>query len=607
MRAWLGLFIWTDMVNRRVAWEVLAGLGTIALAASISILSISFTESAFKWIEKAIAPTRPVAGIISITARGGLFSKQDYEHLEQKLVQLKTDKQIDDYSPIVASLDGDILPFRDVSGKQDTMLGVTIWCIPYNSPLISQAMGFRFISGTGFNKPTGQDFKARLGVLVNLKYLKKYLHYDDKQLEAARAGELDLPETIRLQFPAISIDDDPFKPLPQPPAPTDLKITGVFDEVSYPDLLLTEDVAKAYFLGQSQDQIKALRGEFSPSYAFHFFQLELDEPLVSPKEAPPGALGFFPDIEKELDYVSIRGAGYEPYDLIQLHVTDWKTEGAREKIRDQLMIRSQLATIDSANSKHLEQILQLSAIGRNTLVDDNAFSAEDVRKARLELGKLIPAASLSSNYTVDPVGDIEAENRRYRIYDRDSLRAFEIDFLAAGHAQLYELPPWQVSIPNAKMTQALVRLRAIINTYGTVMFFVVFALAASASLLLAFSHILRKTRDIGLLFTNGASPSNIFLIYLGEILFVAFFGWLMGIALAYGVRPGIEIYAATTLQQFLASVTEIGIESIHVLTIDIWVILKSFLWVLPAAIIGALFPVYSATKTDPLDSMSKGV
>jgi hypothetical protein len=59
----------------------------------------------------------------------------------------------------------------------------------------------------------------------------------------ARAGKLDLPKTIRLQFPAISVDE--FKPLPQPPAPTYLQITGVFDEASYPEVNTGESSDKS--------------------------------------------------------------------------------------------------------------------------------------------------------------------------------------------------------------------------------------------------------------------------------------------------------------------------------------------------------------------------
>ncbi|MBF0232660.1 MAG: ABC transporter permease [Desulfamplus sp.] len=607
-------YIYTDMINPRVALDAISGMATIMLAAAISILCISFTDSAFRLLEKAITPTRPVAGIVTVTARQGNFSTKDIKRLEDKLDQMISAKKIDAYSPIVASLDGDILPFRDVYGKQSPMLGLTVWFVPYGSLMLSEKLNFRFIKGVNFIKESTdtEKCKARLGILMNLKFLKIYMHYNDKHLEAIRNGDLKLlPDTIRLQFPAKPIDAGDGS-LPKLPPATLVKISGVFDESSYPDLIITEDVVRAYYLGQYPDLERGLHGEFSLSYAFHFCQLESDEWLVNREGISIPELGYFPQTQEELEsmvnYKSIRDSDYEPYNLFHVHVRNWKTEDAREKIRDELLDRNKLSVIKDNDSKELAEKLRLAAIG--TIPGESNGSINEARSVLPDiLAKHGVKLSMSGDFTVDIIGEMKGEKQQFLIEDRSQLRAFEIDFTDNNStANVFELPPWKINLPSAKMTQALVRLRSIINTYGKVMFLIVFVLAASASLLLAFSHILRKIRDIGLLFTNGASPYNIFLIYLGEIILVAFCGWLLGIALAHGARPLIEGYASKTLQQFLASAeAQIGIGSARILSIDTLVIAKSFSWVLPAALIGAIFPVFRATKTDPLESLNKGV
>ena len=136
---------------------------------------------------------------------------------------------------------------------------------------------------------------------------------------------------------------------------------------------------------------------------------------------------------------------------------------------------------------------------------------------------------------------------------------------------------------------------------------IVIVLAAFASCQLALGHVVHKTRDLGVLLTNGAGRSAIFAIFLGQIGAMVLVGCVLGALIALGAAPGLEKIAGTLMDRLLAELLEQGDEAVaHVLDLDVATLAAAAAWVTLSAAVGALVPVIHSTRVDPLSSLGKG-
>jgi ABC-type antimicrobial peptide transport system permease subunit len=221
-----------------------------------------------------------------------------------------------------------------------------------------------------------------------------------------------------------------------------------------------------------------------------------------------------------------------------------------------------------------------------------------------ELAARNTGLNVSSEFAIDTVG---ASDQIYRV--RDIKTGTFLELLTdskKANVKLKVEPAWDVVLSDARLATALLRLQGVVDAYSIVMFVVVLVLAASASLLLAFGHVLRKTRDLGLLLANGAAPWAVFLIYMSQIVLITVTGWTVGVLVSLFGAPYLESAAAQTLKSVLqaaASSQELGFRAVLYPTPI--AIVKAFLWVAPAAFVGGLYPVWQASRADPLSSLSK--
>ena len=165
---------------------------------------------------------------------------------------------------------------------------------------------------------------------------------------------------------------------------------------------------------------------------------------------------------------------------------------------------------------------------------------------------------------------------------------------------------WKCQTPTELVTTTL-RQRNLTRTYAQAMTLIVIVLTVFASFQLALGHVVHKSRDVGVLLTNGAGRSAIFAIFLSQIGAMVLVGCVLGALIAFGAAPGLEEIARKLMHRLLAAVPEQGEAAVeHVLDLDVATLAVSAAWVMVSAIGGALVPVIQSTRIDPLSSLGKG-
>ena len=635
---------WKDPFNLRLAADIIAGLATLALATAISVLSIAFSNSAGELLTEAMEPTRTVANVMDVAPRSALFTTEQFNELNEKIDALVADESVsEERSNIVTAMEEDVFILKNASCTRDRLMsGIRLWSAAADSPFLSEGAGVRYLSGGPFNQPGGHPDCAqpqdrdddclaleslpaapdspdgkngpgnafRVGVIVNLSYLKEHSNLDSSDLEKRRQKGAKLPTTIPIEF-AVA---DRFKATGTPDPRVDLCVSGIIDEPTYPDLIFTEGLARAFYLAPGEtDEASGSgpvpRGIFHGRYAADMWQWETDRPLVSLSGGE--ATSYFPETAEELDYVGLREAGFAPYDRIRLNVINWTVEGERERIRDILLQKHRLPPIEGESAGELIALMRDATTGAAQEPDDPFEDAPDDRvRAQLrqrlntELAAHAPDTVISPAFKFDAVG---TDSGRFRLQDTEASVFLELAIEPEGErVTVHAEPAWRVFLGDARLARALQRLQGVIGAYEFVMFLVVLVLAASASLLLAFGHVVRKTRDIGLLLTNGARPAAVFAIYMGQIAVIAVAGWVVGTALSHLAAYSLETYASKTLDSFLKAVaSEQDMMPRTVLEVTSRAVLQAFLWVVPAALVGGIYPVLKASRSDPLSNLSK--
>ena len=604
-------FTWRDLVNRRVALNVVAGVLTFAIATAISALSIAFSSSATRVIDAAIEPTRTTAGVLEIRSRFGDFTVAEFARLREEIGKLERTGRIAAVSRVVTVIEDDVFTLLNEQGGTLGMQGIRIWSVPYDAPFLDPAYGATYLAGGPFeNGPeialSGDpgEFRPRLGVILNKSFVMDFLRIEtDQQFDDMVAdGHVDLKdiESIGIEMTVTAPDSrtrvETFD--------IELSVTAIVDEPNYADLIFTEDLARAFFFARSR---------FPGSYAARFDQWDSGQPLTR-RSFADSQTSFFPRTAEAFDYVRLRDReedNREPYGLLVLTLRDWRREGEREELQQALQLSIPAGEISG------ERAAQLVAWARRASSPSPLFGRPEeprsVGRRNLtdlllnEIRQAVPEFDLDDeDMQIEAVGT--GTVNEFRVSDLSARASVEVVYDPAVDRVTFELtPPWRVDLLQARLTTALVRLQGVIDAYGIVMFSVVFVLAASAALLLALSHVLRKRRDIGLLLANGASRSTIFCIYIGQMVLMAAGGCILGVALSFLMAPFLESAAADTLRRFLASAAEEGVlESSSVLVLRDHVFYQAFLWVMLPALLGALYPVFGATRLDPLSSLGKG-
>jgi hypothetical protein len=586
-------YIVKDTINARVGREVVAGILTVAAAAAIGIICLAFNSSATAMIEGVIEATKAETGVVHVGSTTGKFHAEAEAELRRRLRVLQAKGKVDAETFVITSLESIDFPFTDHTGKP-LAVRPTLWCIPYDAPLVDPKFGFRPLAfgrsgkvGPGLVRKDG----PRLGILANVVYLRKYYGWEDDRVKAAMRNPSLLPDKIAIQFNPIPIQDGSSFVNPKL---TWLSVSGWFDGGAYPvDLLATLDVAGAYFESATVEAGERLKpkGRLEPWHPLHLRDQETGQFLI-PREGIPS-----PDVrgmgtkQELLQFKPLVDSGWSPYDRAIVPVTGWKLEKAREEIRDALAMPQSIE----------ENQLKVHAVG----------VAEVLRNARREdLSQILSSSqlSLSPHLVIYRQGSDQRGLEQYTVRDLDSMKEFRFD-IHDGHVAAFSLPPWRVTIPAELTTRALLRIRAIIQYYSAAILTIVTILAILAVVLLSFCHVLRKTRDIGMLYSQGAANHTIFTIYLGEVLLIGLIGYCVGIAMAYIVAGVLEPYAALLLQRFLEDVQipkEGGVAIARVLVITPLITLLAFAGVVACTLCGASYPAFRATRTDPLASLTSG-
>ena len=648
--------------NRKVGPEVMAGAITLALATAISALSAAFSGSATHVIEAVLEPVRAASSTVWIEhmTPGQKFSTQEYGALRTRIDALKKARVISVDSPIVRGIiNGDRHTIRLLNSgrtRQDVTRFV-VWSAPPDAPFLTKENGMQYASGDAFGEPGrrpkcaadallteaqppreppkgwNDGYRPKIGVIVNTKYLPKFDRTGQGKHQAG--GAIDPSPAyiwVRLHLDAEGVEavgGDRNLDLA-------VCVSGVVEAKGlYPfDVIFTEDVARAYF---------EARERFPWEYAKYFDQWENARPLawVAQEE---DQTAFKPRDKGEFDYATLRRGGAEPYSLVVAGVRDWRTVGKRGEVKKELEAPTDGGRIDGEAAKN---VMYWAMIAAKQTSDESTLSrAKDELEEMLEQALVgIPGVDLSHEYNVQradltlapraKAAQAEPEVPWFVSVLRMFIRTPRLELAQVPHdvrwvvsdhnteielrgrtelgeVHLWVKPPWRVTVPKKNLVRALLRLKSVVDAYDAVMGTVVGVLAFSAALLLTFGHILRKSRDIGILTTNGAGRSDIIAIYTGQITILAITGWVAGIGLAYVGGFYLEAFAADTLQRFIETeeaqkvLKLLAIERTRLLALQFEICVEAFKTVVPAAIVGAVIPVAWATWIDPLDNVEQG-
>lgn len=685
----IGFFVFRDLFNLRVGWEVVVGVVILAIATAISALSVSFSRSATALAESMLEPVRSVASTVQVTPERGSsirkFDVAEFRELKRRIEGLKNgggqvkEKPIRAWSVVVTNIPNG-RPHRQPPSLQllnsnKKQVGtahkdrIRVWSTPPNSPFLQAEHGMKYLYGgafsnepggnteclgTGIDAPEaagaedGDGFRAKLGVIANASFLAKSNALNENNLSQAIQ---EAPE-LRVIWIRVGLDRKYIDTSAGATVDFPLCVSGVVDAPDYDfDLVFTEDLARAWYLVK--------KGAFYGRYVAWFDQWESDLPLARLDTRGKNPDGLRPRGASDFDYVSLRDCrrpasedrdadeqnpgglgprdadelecnGFEPYNMVILTVADWRSGETRENLRTSLLEIVELPSgvLEGNDAEDL-------SCWAHTVENVKEEGAQ--RKARANLSRVLnerlqgeAGFELDHNFSVHgrtPMGSTSQWKRRnegnenetcqpqtmprtWKVSDSDNA-AFITWSPSAREARLSIEPIWAVKLPAEAPVKAIQRLDGLIESYGSVLLKVVFVFAVGAAGLLSLGHVLRKGRDIGILTAFGASRTTIFSIYIAQIAVMAIAGWLVGIAASRAVGPVLESHAMGALGKFVG--TEAGREFLDrlgqessVLALDAPVFSEAFLWVVPAALLGALLPVFRASVVDPLANLNKG-
>ena len=608
-----------DIFNARLAADMAAGMSTLAIAATISALTMMVFEAAHRMTEFAIERTRSVAAGIEFRSEIGRFEVRDYERLTTALKAMNevVDREqaaVTSWTPIVSVIEPDELRLVNRSGTHARVARASLWSIPPDAAFLDTEHGVQYLCGGPFSRkadderrPCGKTQGAqepsasaedsdgwhpRLGVIVNTSYVKKFRELDDKDMDATiKEGGLEFPEIfIEARIGPTQI------------ATLGLEVTGVIHEAHYPDLLFTEDLARAFFLRERSIQDCDL---------LEFRQWESGTPLRIVK--PEGARAptdntecQFPESKEQFDYWF--SGGGTPYGRVIATVYDWKTPGTRRRIRDEL--RSLELIGEARRPQELLQVLRMAVepeLRRGT-VDLEAAEEMALDAIEEELRPTHPGIALSDAADIEWP---EMTDLKYRMVDASTGWIIEIVYPEGpeGRATVHIAPSWKGTVQGERLVESLLNVRGIMELYSNAMRALVLLLAGGTALLLAISHVLRKRRDIGVLLANGASPGELFAVYVGEILLMTLVGSAVGLAAAFAIAPWAEAPAYEVIARIAG--TALGEsrldETEWQLVLTPITAAKAAALVVAPAFLASIAPVWSAARTEPLSSLDRGI
>ena len=657
-------YVFWDMANLRIAAAVLAGIATLAFATVVSVLSVAFSISASQLLDDAINPTTPIAGILEVRSRksSGRFSREEFNTLMDRIGEIKVNRENSDagtmmdlferlqselgrfvygnatsrpfgvevhVSKVVTAFPNDIFRFFDHVGKDlQKPFAVTVWSVPEDSHFLARSAELKYIWGGPFGERAeapshtvdlhsaparSKGFRPRLGVIVNEEYFRHYLNMKPRDWDRRhQENDFHLPQTIRLGFHRTSADSQ------GRPSYIELEVAGVVNLYSgfYPDLIFTEDVARAYFLDSVIEDSSGkfqVAGQFPGEFAHRFDRWNTGRPLEpAPVQEPDG---YFPTDKSQFDYVELRRTGDEPYDLVILKVSNWQTEGILTRVRDFLNAMTQRTQLDRETADRIGRWAETAATrdAPSLLGDEASDEKPNLTTARANLrGAIIKEmAKVETGFTISPLFEVSASGQKdvFDVEDPDNGSLVRIHLGSRDEpGRLLVGPPWRTrEAMNLKLRRTLLRLKTIIETYGRVMLIVVAVLAVSTSLLMAFNYVRQKRRDIGLLLTNGAKPRSVLVIFLAQITILIGLGAVAGIALSYVAAPLIEEQAAETLRYFLEMTrAEAPMAVGTLLHPSPLAICRALSWIVLSAFIGAVYPVARALRVAPHQTVATG-
>ncbi len=594
-------YIIQDTINRRAGSEVFAGILAIAIASFITILCLSFSTAADRIINKAINTTRPRAGVVMVQVskdQGRFFTLKEKEALKRILAKKAIAEQHDDVSfelhgQIESDTDGkwpSLQSFdRDESVAEPIVGEPRIWMVRNDSFLFREESGFNMLHETTKWIDTEP---LSLGVLVNLKFFERYEgKFDDNRFNEFREDKSTLPTYLLVDVPPITLEN---KQNGLGQQYIRIPISGYFDEPDIAvDLIVSRDIAAVYFYQeQGADGFKA---EFLPHYYFQVHDnSDAPQPLIG---LPEG--WSYEDVQREYPILgspeqvrecgNLRRLGLWEYDNVRVFVRDWKEPGARERLRKAL----QDVWFDVALKKQPENAIAFCRILRE-------------KRDRLYLAKEIDLEGepLSDDIKITP-RDVSKADESFFIVEYSGEKRRFILHRNGDSLSMKQQVGWDTELEDIQSTTALIRVRQAVQVYSWGVIVIVFLLGLAAVFLLAVCHVLRKQRDIGLLYSNGASSQTIFAVFLGEMILLGITGFMLGTLLASFIAPCLSGIARAALTAFSTALE--GREGVdRLLSVAPSMIAYSLILILFFVILGALIPAYRATRTDPLTSIATG-
>lgn len=657
----IGFFVFRDLFNLRVGWEVAVGVVILAIATAISALSVSFSRSAIGLVESMLEPVQSVASTVQVTPelrKNSIrqFDVAEFKELKRRIEELKNgggevevEKLIRAWSVVVTNIPNGrpshsppSLQLLNSNGRPPGTKyedRIHVWSTPPNSPFLQEEHGMKYLYGRAFsNEPganpecldgigidapeaagteDGDRFRAKLGVIANVRFLASFYGLDKNNLDQAiqKAPKLEVI-WIRVGLDEKYVDTSDGATTVDFP----LCVSGVVDARDYDfDLVFTEDLARAWYLVK--------KGAFYGRYVTWFNQWESDLPLADLNTQKMSSDGLRPRGASDFNYLSLRDCrdpnglkcnGFEPYNMVILTVRDWRSGETRENLRARLRKAvvppsGVLEENDAENLMKWTEMIAASETAERAVID----ARKHLSRVLAERLQDEAGFELDHNFKVQERKQSNEGNqvsqtvpRTWQVSDSDDVVIINWS-PAERQARLSIEPKWAVKLPAEGPMKAVQRLDGLIESYGSVLLKVVFVFAVGAAGLLSLGHVLRKGRDIGILTAFGASRTAIFSIYIAQIAVMAVAGWLVGIAASRAVRPVLESHAMGALGKFVDTkagrefLGRLGQES-SVLALDASVFSEAFLWVVPATLLGAFLPVFRASVVDPLTNLNKG-
>ncbi len=415
-------------------------------------------------------------------------------------------------------------------------------------------------------------------ILVNTSFLEKYYGYKENIIKDIMLGKGHdkLPEHIFIHFTPI-----PCKPQNFEPGTIKVPISGVFhlpDNI-FPHLIFNFDTAGAYFY---QD-----RQRWEASYVIQFYDATgknhlLDQSRIteSGKVINMDKIVKLPLKNNLLKFSLLRENGQTPFRSVLLHTKNYKQQGLRSKIKESLQ-KSKFIFAEVVNKGIFDDL-------------DNG-KTKKIRELLIEKGiTLSPTSRI----------DIRSKGASWILRDEGNRKSYELNKEEKNKLRVCYESYWIIEIPSSTASQALNRVKGVVDFYTSFIGITIMAICAFSTLLFGIGHVYRKKKDIGLHKSCGMGTWLVGRIFIVQVLIVSLLGFAFGLGLTVIIAVPVLEEQAMFVVENLNSGFLVNQKMMDITTTGI---VQTLELIIGSSLVGSIPPSVMAMFVRPIDNLKSGL